>query len=151
MRKEFLSLFLLIPLLCVGQSTDKADADRLIYDMLTANAMTENWHAPLMVSRSQLQETGELGIFKVIGTSFQVESLRSDFYVTEKDGRWVPLYDARFPMETMVNLLLNRIEDNQHILNLRHHQYGNVVPHAVLPMQNLYDLLARNMQLYCSV
>lgn len=55
------------------------------------------------------------------------------------------------PLETMVNLLLNRISDNKHKLQLRHHQYGGNIKSVELPMQNLFDILARNMQLYCSV
>ena len=37
------------------------------------------------------------------------------------------------------------------MLELRHHQYGGKKPSILLPMQNLFDILARNMQLYCSV
>jgi hypothetical protein len=54
-------------------------------------------------------------------------------------------------METMVNLLLNHIADNRHMLEIRHHQYGGKIPTITLPMQDLFDLLARNMNLYCSV
>ena len=96
-------------------------------------------------------ETAERGVYIVRGDSFQIRSLRSDFYVYKANDSWVPINDARYPMETMVNLLLNRLADNQHPLELRHHQYGGKIPTFTIPMQNLFDLLARNMQLYCSV
>ena len=131
--------------------TDKAEADQIVYQMLTAKRQTENWHPALIILANQLQETVEKGIYLVPGDSFQIKSLRSDFYVYKKDNEWVPIHDNRYPMETMVNLLLNRITDNQHQLSLRHHQYGGQKPQVDLPMQDLFDLFARNMKLYCSV
>lgn len=131
--------------------TDKAEADQIIYEMLTSKNQTENWHPGLVIQDSQLKETNEKGIFIVLGDSFQIKSLRSDYYVTKKKGNWEPLNDARYPMETMVNLLLNHINDNRHMLEICHHQYGGKKPTITLPMQDLFDLLARNMDLYCSV
>ena len=131
--------------------TDKAEADQIIYEMLTAKSQTENWHSGMLIQESQLKETNEQGIYIVPGDSFQIKSLRSDFYVYRKNNQWEPINDARYPMETMVNLLLNRITDNWHMLEIRHHQYGGKNPIITLPMQNLFDLLARNMNLYCSV
>ena len=131
--------------------TDKAEADQIVYQMLTSANQTENWHPGLIILNSQLQETAEEGIFIVRGDSFQIKSLRSDFYVMKKNDNWVPVNDGRYPMETMVNLLLNRITENLHVLKIRHHQYGGKKPTITLPMQNFFDLLARNMMLYCSV
>lgn len=131
--------------------TDKAEADQIIYEMLTAKNQTENWHPGMVIQESQLKETNEKGIFIVQGNSFQIKSLRSDFYVYKKNDKWEPINDARYPMETMVNLLLNHITDNRHMLEIRHHQYGGKKPTITLPMQDLFDLLARNMDLYCSV
>jgi len=135
----------------VFAQTDKAEADRIIYEMLTAKNQTENWHPGLLIQESQLKETNEKGIYIVLGDSFQIKSLRSDFYIYKKKGQWEPIHDARYPMETMVNLLLNHIADNRHMLEIRHHQYGGKIPTITLPMQDLFDLLARNMNLYCSV
>ena len=151
MRKIlFTSLLLLASGLTFAQ-TDKAEADRIVYQMLTSGNQTENWHPGLVILNSQLEETAEKGIFIVKGDSFQIKSLRSDFYVQKKGNDWIPLNDPRFPMETMVNLLLNRIADNRHRLDILHHQYGGHKPRIILPMQDFFDLLSRNMRLYCSV
>ena len=131
--------------------TDKAEADQIIYEMLTAGNQTENWHPGIVIQESQLKETNEKGIYIVQGDSFQIKSLRSDFYVYQKNNQWEPINDARYPLETMVNLLLNHITDNRHMLEICHHQYGGKRPVITLPMQSLFDLLARNMNLYCSV
>lgn len=135
----------------VFAQTDKAEADLLVYDMLTAMNMTENWHPNMNIRKNQLKETAEKGIYIVRGESFQINSMRSDFYVRQEKGQWLPINDARYPMETMVNLLLNRITDNKHVLKIRHHQYGGKIPTITLPMQNIFDLFARHMDLYCSV
>ena len=131
--------------------TDKAEADQIIYEMLTAKNQTENWHPTMIIQESLLKETNEKGIYIVPGDSFQIKSLRSDYYVYQEKEQWKPINDARYPLETMVNLLLNRITDNQHMLEIRHHQYGGNKPTITLPMQDIFDLLARNMNLYCSV
>lgn len=149
-RLVYISLALFFALAIKAQ-TDKADADQIIYKMLVSEKQTENWHPQLIVPDDRLMETAERGVYIVRGDSFQIRSLRSDFYVYKANDSWVPINDARYPMETMVNLLLNRLADNQHPLELRHHQYGGKIPTFTIPMQNLFDLLARNMQLYCSV
>lgn len=152
MKYSTISLIIwLFPMMTCAQATDKAGADQIIYQELTAGYELENWHPKLVIADERLQETDEQGIFLVKGDSFQVKSIRSDFYVYKKDGKWVPINDPRYPMETMVNLLLDRIETNQHQLSIRHHQYGGAKPLIEIPMQYLHDLLARNMQLYCSV
>lgn len=135
----------------IKAQTDKADADQLVYEMLTAKTQAENWHPRLIIVDNQLFETAEKGIYIVPGDSFQIKTMRSDFYVYKQNGQWTPINDPRYPMETMVNLLLNRITDNKHTLLLRHHQYGGKIPTIAIPMQNLFDILARTTQVYCSV
>ena len=134
-----------------AQVIDKAEKDQLIYKELTAGYAIVNWHPDMVVAGHMIRETEEEGVYLVKGDSFQVKSICSDYYVCKKDDQWVPLYDFRYPMETVVNLLLNRIENNRHQLSVRHHQYGGGKPVINIPMQYLYDLLARNMNLYCSV
>ena len=150
-NKLLYTILALMIALGMKAQTDKADADKLVYNMLTSATQTENWHPSMIIRNDELRETAEKGIYIVKGDSFQIKSLRSDFYVLKKDDSWIPINDGRYPMETMVNLLLNRINNNKHLLELRHHQYGGITPRFTIPMQNLFDLLARNMQLYCSV
>ena len=151
MIRLFLFSFLLTLTTTNKAQTDKAEADRIIYEMLISEKQTENWHPHLDILNSQLVETAEEGIYIVCGDSFQIKTLRSDFYVRKINGKWTPINDRRYPMETMVNLMLNRITDNKHYLELRHHQYGGKKPRIIMPMQHLFDLLARNTSLYCSV
>lgn len=152
MRKLVLVfIFISVHLTGYAQAKEKAEADELIYQELIAGYEAENWHPKLIILGRMLEETSEKGIFIVKGDSFQIKSLRSDFYVWKRNGDWSPINDSRYPLETMVNLLLNRVENNQHKLSIRHHKYGGEKPVISIPMQNLHDLLARTMQLYCSV
>lgn len=150
-RKSITTVIIALFICNAFAQTDKAEADQIIYEMLASKNLTENWHPGLVIRENQLKETNEKGIFIVLGDSFQIKSLRSDFYVSKKKDHWAPINDVRYPLETMVNLLLNHINDNRHVLEIRHHQYGGKKPMLTLPMQNLFDLLARNMDLYCSV
>ncbi|MBO5186738.1 MAG: hypothetical protein J6B91_06775 [Prevotella sp.] len=137
---------------CISASgTDKVDADRILFELLSDSHVVENWHEPLAINDRSLRKTAEDGLFLVEGKAFQVNSLRSDFYVVKEKSGWKPVEDKRYPMETAVNLLLNRIENNKHGLMITHHQYGGKNPRVMLQMQVLYDLLARNMKIYCSV
>lgn len=152
-KKRMLVTCLMLPIFLgmKGQATDKADADQIVFQVLSANHDIENWHPELTVVESELEETAEKGVYIMRGDSFQVKSLRSDIYLWQKNRQWQPLYDTRYPVESFVNLLLNRITDNRHLLELNHHQYGGKVPKIVLPMQTLYDILARPMRLYCNI
>ena len=146
---------ILMALLTIGSTaiaqTDKAEADRIVFQMLSNETTAENWHPSPVILSDRVRPTAEEGLYVVKGDTFQVRSISSDYYVVKKDGQWTPVNDGRYPLETMVNLMLDRLANNQHQLELRHHQYGGNIPRIIIPMQRLYDLLARNMQLYCSV
>ena len=152
--KRFL-LFTLMALattsLC-AQRSDKVSSDRLLFEMLSQPSTTQNWHPELVVTDSLLKPTRERGIYLVEGQHFQIASLSSSFYVRKSaDGQWEVLNDGAYPLETMANLLLNRIESNSHQLLLHHHLYGGKVPRIMMPMQNFFDVLMRNMDAYCSI
>lgn len=151
MKRIVLPTVMLASLAVWAQKTDKVDADRLLWDELNTKHVVENWHEPYEYDELLFKETYEDGIFLIPGDSFQIESLRSDFYVVMDDGEWKPVYSAMYPMESAVNLLLNRIKNNDHRLHITHHQYGGKTPQVEIEMQVLYDMLARNMKMYCSV
>lgn len=130
---------------------DKADADNLLYNELKTALPPSSFKIPLVVSNRVLKKTNEDNVFKVIGKSFQVESLRSDYYVRRKGQKYEILYDARYPLESFVNLLMNKVEKNGHPVLITHHQYGNVIKKLKMPMMNMFNLLGRTMDIYCFV
>ena len=134
-----------------GQATDKADADKLLYEELSAAHEVENWHPELIVLADRLAETAERGVYVLRGDTFQIGTLRSDIYLRRVRNDWKPIYDNRYPVESLTNLLMNQVRDNRHQLTLHHHQYGGAVPTIVMPMQTLFDVLGRHTDSYCSV
>ena len=157
MRKKSLMLMSLLLMLIVcgakGQDTvmDKADADNLLYNELKTALPPSSFKTPV-ISNNVLKKTSEDHVFMVVGKSFQVESLRSDFYVRRKGhNNYEVLYDARYPLETFVNLLMNKVTKNNHPILITHHQYGNVIKKLKMPMTNMFNLLGRTMDTYCFV
>ena len=150
-RPLIIILLLLVPIGVSAQATDKAEADSMVWQILTAHYEPENWHPKLIVEEARLENSAEKGIYCVKGDIFQVQSLRSDFYVCKKQKKWSVLNDLRFPYETMTNLLLNKIDPNSHRLRITHHQYGNKRPVVTIPMQKLFDILGQHMQIYASI
>ena len=146
----FLTAFL-ISVSAGAQDRDKVSADTLLYEQLCAKHVTENYHAPYTVNKRDLQSTAERGIYIVKGKSFQVKSLTSDFYVRENRGSYEPIFDKRYPVESFTNILLNRVKENKLKIEITQHMYGNTKKVPVQNMQNIYDLLARNIDIYCSV
>lgn len=144
-------LVLFVNIQMSGQITDKADADLIIFQELSTPHTVENWHPDLIILDSKLSETSEEGVFVLRGDTFQIRSLTSDVYLRQCERQWLPIFDSRYPLESFANLLLNHVHDNRHRLQLRHHQYGGNTPTLVIPMQTLYDILARPLRLYCSV
>lgn len=150
-RKWLFLSVLLVAGMAVAQDRDKVSADTLLYEQLCASHVAENYHAPLTVSKRDLESTAERGIYIVKGKSFQVKSMTSSFYVREKRGSYEPIFDKRYPMESFTNILLNRVKQNKLRIAITQSMYGSSKKVPVQNMQNIYDLLARNMDIYCSV
>lgn len=142
---------LLAAITASAQDRDKVSADTLLYEQLCAQHVTENYHAPYTINKRDLEATAERGIYIVNGKSFQVKSLTSDFYVREKKGTYEPIFDKRYPVESFTNILLNRLKQNKLKIAITQHLYGKTKKVPTQSMQNIYDLLARNMDIYCSV
>ena len=154
MNRLRIGLFLSVLLAAVtasAQDRDKVSADTLLYEQLCAQHVTENYHAPYTINKRDLEATAERGIYIVNGKSFQVKSLTSDFYVREKKGTYEPIFDKRYPVESFTNILLNRLKQNKLKIAITQHLYGKTKKVPTQNMQNIYDLLARNMDIYCSV
>ena len=154
MNRLRIGLFLSVLLAAItasAQDRDKVSADTLLYEQLCAQHVTENYHAPYTINKRDLEATAERGFYIVNGKSFQVKSLTSDFYVREKKGTYEPIFDKRYPVESFTNILLNRLKQNKLKIAITQHLYGKTKKVPTQNMQNIYDLLARNMDIYCSV
>jgi len=133
-----------------AQERDKKVADDLLYEQLCASNSTENYHAPYTIAEQKLKRTAERSVFLLQGDTFQIRSLSTDCYVHKKGGKYVPIFDAKYPMESLISLLLNRVDNNLDI-SINQHLYGGIKQVPEIPMQRIYDLLSRQMNAYCSV
>lgn len=153
MQKLLLSFILAFCTLCTSAQKveDKAEADQQVLMELLADRELQNWHPKQNIEEELLKETNERGIFRVAGEAFQVKSLRSDYFVKRVNGKWQPLFDSRYPIESMVNLLLARVPSANRQIELRHHQYGNHIALMTIPLSRLFDLWGHKMEIYSRV
>jgi hypothetical protein len=97
MKQLYISILfitLLIPLGGLAQ-TDKAQAYAAIHQLLTSKPLVENWHSPIDIEGKKLKKTNERGIWRVQGKCFQISSLRSDFYVTQSENGYQPVFNRK--------------------------------------------------------
>ena len=133
----------------IHKTEDKATADAKVFDMLSSYSGGRLLTKVLDFSQSKLTDTNEDNIKIAEGTWFQVNSLRSDIYVDNKTRR--PVFGKQYPMESAVNLLMNTINNDSHRITIIHHQYGNVKKKVMLPLHAIYQVLATDKDIYCSV
>lgn len=127
---------------------DKADADRLVYEQLSANTGGADYHRSLVVNKEKLVDTSEDRIKLLPGKSFQISSLRSDVYVDSATGS--PVFDRRYPMESAVNLLMNVVKENRKIA-VTQHLYGNVKKRITTTLPSVFYVLAEGVDVYCNI
>ena len=144
------SLFFLLPTITIAQnrSLDKADADALVYEQLANNTGGEHFIRNIELNKKILTSTAENNVKLLKGNSFQINSLTSDVYIDYSKKK--PLYDQRYPLESMVNTLMN-VVDNSYLLKITHNQYGNVKKTFTIPLHSIFYVLDANMDSYCSV
>lgn len=130
---------------------DKAEADQQVFNSLLEDNGSIDWFPDFSFKEELLRETNEKNIYCIVGNFFQVKSVKSDFYVRKAGEKWYPLFDRRYPVESLVNLLLAHVHENKRQIELRHHQYGNHIAVMTIPMQRIHNLFGPKMEMYCRV
>ncbi len=145
------SLLALLALPCAMQAQtkhfDKADADKLVYELLSANTGGRDYRPKLVTGKDKLADTNEERIKLLPGKAFQINSLRSDIYIDAKSHK--PVFDRRYPMESAVNLLMNAAGNCS--VAITQHQYGNKKKTLTIPLQSVFYVLSADMDTYCNV
>lgn len=129
---------------------DKEQADQFVYDCLNNHIDSLYELSVLEVNPSELTKTDERSVFILPGEYYQIKTLRSDCYVKKSRGDYRALSDKRYPMETLTNQLLNKVESH-HLLQLKHHQYGQKLPMMKTSLQSVFALFLPTMKPYVSV
>ena len=149
-----LAAFLLMATVAVSaqnSNIDKSQADQFIYESLSGVVGDDYEAERVDFKPSSLVKTNEKSVFILPGSHYQLETLRSDCYLRKtKNNNYVVISDLRYPMETFVNQLLNKVKSG-HVLQVKHHQYGQKVPLLKTPLQSLFSLFGPTMKSYASV
>ena len=147
-------ILLIMCLLCslLTWAADKAENDSAFFALLANGEVVAPWHRTLAIDESRMEPTRENAIYLQRGDFYQVKSVRNDVYLQQNaDGGYEVVNSYRYPLETIVNLLLGYIDENDHYMFVSHHQYGGKIKRVLIPMRRLYDLLCPTMDVYCSV
>ena len=128
---------------------DKATADKGVFKLLSEYSGGRLLAKNVDFGNSKLTDTNEENIKLAEGPWFQVKTMRADIYVDGNTHK--PVFGEKYPLESAVNLLMNVIGNDAHRLTIPHHQYGNVRKNIILPLHAIYQLLAADKDIYCSV
>lgn len=140
----------LLPLHAQKLNMDKEQADQFIYDNLNNNMSTQYDIETVTVIPSKLVKTDERSVFLLRGDYYQSETLRTDCYVRKTRNNYLVISDKRFPVETFTNQLLNKVQCG-HVLQVKHHQYGQKIPILKTSLQSLFAMFLPTMKAFVSV
>lgn len=115
--------------------TDKKEEDEAVGRRLELGGGARL--TPRIPDVGDLQAAGAQGLWRLPGKAFLIDSLRSDLYFRCDGGRAVPVYDAAYPAQSLVNLLMGQIADRDVHLDLSHRRYGLQTPRYRLTMAQL--------------
>lgn len=140
----------MLPLSAQKLNMDKEQADLFIYDNLNNNMSNQYAIEPVTVIPSRLVKTDERSVYLLRGDYYQSETLRSDCYVRKTRNNYLVISDKRFPLETFTNQLLNKVQCG-HLLQVKHHQYGQKIPILKTSLQSLFAMFLPTMKAFVSV
>ncbi len=129
---------------------DKVSADRTLYELLTSNHVVAAQPFSPVIDEKMVEKTNEKDVFLVKGNFYQIQSLRSDYYVSKTTGQYKVIFDGKYPMESFVNLMLNKTAFDKN-LEVVQHMYGEKRRIDSISVSAIHDLLGGTMKAYFSV
>lgn len=141
----------LVPIIAFSATIpDKAQADSVMFALLSSVPDDDEL---LPVEKMTLPRDGRKrgATFVVEGEYFQIKSLRNDVYYLTGRNDCVPINDARYPLETMNNLLLGAIDGGEREVMVHHHRYGGQNATLMMPFNELRSKLQPGLRAYCSI
>lgn len=91
---------------------------------------------PYVPDASLLRRTSRPDVWRTVGRAFMIDSVRSDMYFTRSGAAIRPVFDDRYPCESMCNLLLGQVADPEVLLSMTHKMYGLSIPQFDIPLSN---------------
>ena len=140
----------LLPASAQKLNMDKEQADKFVYETLHNNLSSVFDIEPVKVNPAKLVKTDERSVYVLRGDYYQSQTLRSDCYVRKNRNNYLVISDRRFPLETFTNQLLNKVQCG-HVLQVKHHQYGQKIPVLKTSLQSLFAMFLPTMKPFVSV
>ncbi|MBR1712287.1 MAG: hypothetical protein IJ722_02635 [Alloprevotella sp.] len=153
-KQTFILIFLLASAVLPAEAQnqkDKASADQMVFELLRDAGVPQNYYRETVVEPDSLHATNEKGLFRYGAAYYQFPGISASFYLKRTKSGYGLVFGKRYPLESLTNLLLNRLNRAELLLPLAHHQYGGRVENVTTPLQTLFDVLARQAELYCDV
>lgn len=140
------------PLPVVGASVDGVDAvkpldkkelDQRITQMLQ-QACTEASAPDLTPADPKnlvLHTTDDENVLRTEGSIYMIDKITDDLYFTKSDEAIAPLWDQKYPVLSISNLLLGQINEPKFQIDLTHRCYGTEHPQMLISWNSLYQAI----------
>lgn len=126
--------------------TDKKESDAQIEKKLRESGDNVSAvHSDVIMG--QLLATDDEDIMRLPGSIFVSEQLRNDQYYTLVNGELKPVFSAKYPNQSITNLLLGII-DNDITLRIKHRAYGRYTPDIVVPLNSINRAIGDGFKVY---
>lgn len=129
------------------------------YDLLRGSAMLENerrigqeiarssltGRKKTVVSRNELLPTWQSNYFILPGESYYTDELNTNrYYEQDENGDFRPVYRAKYPLESIANLLTGCEIDNQYMIDIHLKKYGNKEETISVPLDRWINFCLNN-------
>ena len=118
---------------------DKRDLDVSMTERIRLGS-TERFH-PIDPNSVPLFKTDSAEIYRTLGATYMIDKVSSDLYYSGWDDTLKVLWDKRYPMQSLTNLLLGQIASPDFTIDLTHRRYGNERPQFMVDWASLYHTL----------
>jgi hypothetical protein len=128
--------------------TNKLEADNVLFDQLQdTNCTNLSGFTNYMADDTQLTSNdGTIYICK--GESFILDIINENTYYKKADKGYQPVFDANYPGESLSNLFLGNLENNNLKIHVTHSMYGNYNPEFEMKLNDFICFFKNDFKVY---
>lgn len=127
--------------------TDKKEADELLYKSLK-DIVCDKEAIPDEVDTALLEKT-KTGLFVKRGAVFFINNMNNDMYYDKKGNSYSPVFDEKFPYESLSNSFLTKTPHPNLSLRITHRTYEEVKPSFTIPLNDFVCTFKGHFDFYC--
>ena len=118
---------------------DKKDLDVSMTERIRLGS-TQRFQ-PIDPSSVPLFKMDSTEIYRTLGATYMIDKVSNDLYYSGWGDTLKVLWDRRYPLQSLTNLLLGQIASPDFIIDLTHRRYGNEKPQFMVDWASLYHSL----------